>query len=166
MKCTNRRYAAVLICLLTVMSVMLSGCGSLVYDMAYSTDSNISSFNVISGQDTGMMQPFAANLCVVTEDVTEGTDADLSSAAAAILFSLNDRQVIYAKNVHATLNPASLTKVMTALVVLKYGSLDQKLTATNAVNITEDGAQLCGLKPGDTMTMDQALRIFADLFGK
>lgn len=159
MKCTSRRYKAAIICLLTVMSVMLSGCGSLVYDMAYSTDSNISSFNVISGQDTGMMQPFAANLCVVTEDVTEGTDADLSSAAAAILFSLNDRQVIYAKNVHATLNPASLTKVMTALVVLKYGSMDQKLTATSAVNITEDGAQLCGLKPGDTMTMDQALRI-------
>jgi D-alanyl-D-alanine carboxypeptidase len=48
---------------------------------------------------------------------------------------------------------------MTALVALKNGSLDQVLTATSNVTITESGAQLCGLKPGDTMTLDQALRI-------
>lgn len=148
-----------IICLLTVMTWALSGCGNLAYDMAYSADSNISSFNVISGQDTGTATPFSSNLCVVTNDVSEGTDADLSKAAAALLFSLNDRKTIYAKNAHNTLNPASLTKVMTALVVLKYGSMDQRLTATSAVNITEAGAQLCGLKVGDTMTMDQALRI-------
>ena len=159
MKCISRRYTVVFICLLTVMVCLLSGCGNLAYDMAYSADSDISSFNVISGQDTGAATPFSTRLCVVTDDVTEGTDADLSTATAALLFSLNDNDVIYAKNVHATLNPASLTKVMTALVVLKYGSLDQKLTATSAVNITESGAVLCGLKAGDTMTMDQALRI-------
>ena len=48
---------------------------------------------------------------------------------------------------------------MTALVALENASLDQVLTATSAVNITESGAQLCGLKPGDTMTLDQALLI-------
>ncbi|MCM1190970.1 MAG: D-alanyl-D-alanine carboxypeptidase [Butyrivibrio sp.] len=159
MKCTNRRHGAVAFCLLAVMSCLLSGCGNLAYDMVYSADSNISSFNVISGQDTGTAVPFAANLCVVAENVSEGTEADLSKATAALLFSLEDNRVIYAKNAHDTLNPASLTKVMTALVVLKYGRLDQKLTASNAVNITESGAVLCGLKTGDTMTMDQALRI-------
>ncbi|MDE6639863.1 MAG: serine hydrolase [Acetatifactor sp.] len=159
MKCTSRRYMAVILCLLAVMSCVLSGCGNLAYDMAYSADSNISSFNVISGQDTGTAVPFSSNLCVVKDDVSEGTDADLSKATAALLFSLDDNRAIYAKNVHNTLNPASLTKVMTALVVLKYGRLDQKLTATKSVNITEAGAVLCGLKAGDTMTMDQALRI-------
>ncbi len=158
MKCTNKRYGAVITCLLTIMSFLLTGCGGIAYDMAYSADSNISSFNVISGLDTGTATPFSAGLCVVTEDVT-AENADLSKAAAALLFSLNDNQVLCAKNVHATMNPASLTKVMTALVVLKYGSMDQKLTASNAVNITESGAVLCGLKSGDTMTMDQAMRI-------
>ncbi|MCM1057822.1 MAG: serine hydrolase [Firmicutes bacterium] len=159
MKCTSRRYMAAIFCLLAVMSCVLSGCGDLAYDMAYSADSNISSFNVISGQDTGTATPFSADLCVVTDDVAEGTDADLSKATAALLFSPNDNRVVYAKNAHTRLNPASLTKVMTALVVLKYGSMDQKLTASSAVNITEAGATLCGLKAGDTMTMDQALRI-------
>lgn len=141
------------------MTLFLTGCGSLSYDIPYSTDSDISSFNVISRQNTETAAPFAANLCVVTEDVTAGADADMSQAAAAVLFSLNDNDVIYAKNAHQVLHPASLTKVMTALVALRYGSLNQVLTATNSVNITESGAQLCGLKAGDTMTMDQALRI-------
>ncbi len=158
MKCTNKRYGAVLTCLLTIMSFLLTGCGGLAYDMAYSAGSSISSFNVISGLDTGTVTPFSAGLCVVTEDVA-AENADISKAAAALLFSLNDNQVLCAKNVHATMNPASLTKIMTALVALKYGSMDQKLTASNAVNITESGAVLCGLKSGDSMTMDQAMRI-------
>ena len=72
---------------------------------------------------------------------------------------MNEKNVIYSKNPHEILHPASLTKVMTALVALKYGNPNQVLTATNVINIDEKGAQLCGLKVGDTMTMDQALRI-------
>ena len=67
--------------------------------------------------------------------------------------------MFYAKNVHEVLYPASLTKVLTALVALKNGNRDDVLTASSNVIITESGAQLCGLKPGDTMTLDQALRI-------
>lgn len=106
-----------------------------------------------------MAAPFAAQLCVVTEDVPKEADTDLSKLKAALLFSLKDQEVICAKNPHDTLAPASLTKVMTALLVLKYGSLDQRLTATDAAKITESGAKLCGIKSGDNMTMDQALRI-------
>ena len=63
------------------------------------------------------------------------------------------------KNAHERLYPASLTKVMTALVALQNASPDSVLTATDSVKITESGAQLCGLKAGDTMTLDQALHI-------
>ena len=83
----------------------------------------------------------------------------MSSAEAVALFDVNGRNVIFSKNAHERLHPASLTKVMTALVALQNGSLDQTLTATDSVKITESGAQLCGLKAGDTMTLDQALHI-------
>lgn len=137
---------------------IFSGCGSLSYSIPYDANSDISSFNVISGQDARVAQAFASNLCVVTDNVTDDTDVNVEAAAAA-LFDLNNSKVVYAKNVHEIRNPASLTKVMTALVALKYGQLDQMLTATDAVNITESGAVLCGLRAGDTMTLDQALRI-------
>lgn len=142
-----------------MLSVLLTGCGGLSYELPYSAGADSSSFSVVSGLDPKTAAPFAAELCVVTGDVCDGTDADLTAAKAAVLFSLNDQEVVFSKSPNEVLHPASLTKVMTALVALKYGSTDQVLTASSAVNITESGAQLCGLKAGDTMTLDQALRI-------
>lgn len=138
---------------------MLSACGNTVYELPYEADSSITSYNVIYKEKPGTASSFAEQLCVVTDDVTDDDSVDMSEAGAAILCDLNNKEVLYAKNVHGRLNPASLTKVMTALVALKYGSTDQVLTATDAVNITESGAQLCGLKSGDTMTLNQALHI-------
>ena len=161
MRCTNRKSILEFLCAVSVTAGILSGCGSLPYDMAYDTVSGVSSFNVVSGQDTRFAQPFATELCVVYGDVSASDDrpVNLEHAEAAALFNLNKHEAVYAKNVHEQLHPASLTKIMTALVALQNGRLDQMLTATSAVNITESGAVLMGLKVGDTMTLDQALRI-------
>lgn len=157
MKCISKRLAALGLALLV--SVSLAGCGNLKYDMAYNPDSEVSSFNIISGKNTDTAESFAANLCVVTDNIMNDEAVDMSEATAAVLFDVNGKEVLYSKNAHERLYPASLTKVMTALVALQNGSLDQVLTATDSVNITESGAQLCGLKSGDTMTLDQALHI-------
>lgn len=127
--------------------------------MPYNPDSEVSGFNVISGKTESTVEAFAADLCVVTEDIIIDESVDMSQATAAVLFDINNKEVMYSKNAHERLHPASLTKVMTALVALQNGSLDQVLTATDNVIITESGAQLCGLKSGDTMTLDQALHI-------
>lgn len=156
MRCTSRRIA-MLLCLTCLVSG-LCGCGSLSYDMPYSTDSAVSSFNIVSRQNRRSVVPFASDLCVVTENVA-GESVNMEEAEAAVLFDVTRAEVLYAKNAHETLYPASLTKVMTALVALKNGSLEQELVATGTVNITESGAQLCGLKAGDRLTLDQALRI-------
>jgi len=138
---------------------MFTGCGSLSYDMAYNPDSEISSFNVIAKQKPGIASSFAEELCIVTQDVTDDEQVDMTEASSAVLFDINNHEVLYSKNAHERLYPASLTKVMTALVALKYGTSDQVLTATDTVNITESGAQLCGLESGDTMTLSQALNV-------
>ena len=81
----------------------------------------------------------------------------LTESLSGILCDVNNNRVIYAKDENLQLAPASLTKVMTALVALKNSELDQVLTASENVVINESGATLCGLEAGDTMTMDQAL---------
>ena len=128
-------------------AVFFTGCGGPAYEMEYSAAAQISSFNVLPVSSTKKAGAFAEDLCVVTEDIVDDEALDMSQAEAAGLFDLNNRQALYAKNVHERLYPASLTKIMTALVSLENGSLDQVLTAT----------QLLGLKSGDTMTLDQAL---------
>ncbi len=145
--------AAFALCLLS-----LTGCGGVSYDMAYNPDSEVSGFNVISKEDESRGEPFAKDLCIVVSDQL-GEEVDMSKAEAAVLCDLNSCRVLYSKNAHERLNPASLTKIMTALVALKYGSMEQMLTATDAVKITESGAQLAGIKAGDRMTLDQALHL-------
>lgn len=158
MKCTSRKKKNLLLCTVFLVCV-LSGCGGPSYDMPYHVSYDVSSFNVVSRQDIRTASPFAADLCVAAGNIIREDGPDMSQVEAAGLFGLDGKEVLYAKNIHERLHPASLTKVMTALVALENGQLNQTLTATNAVNITESGAVLCGLKSGDTMTLDQALRI-------
>ncbi len=139
------------------MTVNLAGCSAKEYTFAYDRNRNNSSFSIASQTRGATMNAFAAGLCVTAGDVSQGTDVDMSQAEAAGLFDIAAGKVIYAKNAHEKLNPASLTKVLTALCALKYGNLDDILTATENVNISESGAVKLGLQPGDTMTMDQAL---------
>ena len=161
MKCTNKRKCKRIISVVMVLSMLfaMTGCGKRDFDMAYSTDMSVSGFSVVDKQESGLADGFASQLCVVSTDVYDGTEVNMENAEAAVLFDVNNKEVVYSKNAHEKLYPASLTKVLTALVALKYGSVDQTLVASNSINITESGAQLCGLKAGDKMTLNQALYI-------
>ena len=158
MKCTSRNPKAKVIAMFLVLVTFLTGCGGAKYDMAYELNTDVSSYQLLNMTTKETLKPFAADLCVANKDV-KPAGVDLSEAGAVALFDLKNLDTLYAKNVNLQINPASLTKVMTALVAIKYGSTDQMLTASENVIITEPGAQLCGIKPGDRMTLDQALRI-------
>lgn len=160
MKCTNKytkRTVSFILCM--ILCVGVCGCGKQTYELPYDANSSVSGFNVIKSSSSDLVTPFAEDLCVVKEDVKKAGFADTSDCTSAILFDVNNAEVLYSQNAHEQLHPASLTKVLTALVALKYGTTDQVLVATSAVNVDESGAQLCGLKPGDTMTLNQALYI-------
>lgn len=158
MKCTNKLSRTVCVVLLVLMlAANLAGCGAKDYTFAYDRNRNNSSFSVAAHTQGETIDAFASGLCIVTGDVTGGTTVDMSQAEAAGLFDVTSGKVIYAKNVHEKLNPASLTKVLTALCALKYGNLDDVLTASENVYIGESGAVKLGIEAGDTMTMDQAL---------
>ena len=158
MKCTSKRKILSLGIVLLLLTAFC-GCGSSSYTFPYDTEYQVSSYQIVNTVNASQATPFAADLCIVEGDLTDDENVDMSNAEAALLCDLNNEAVLYAKNAYERLHPASLTKVMTAIVAIKYGSMDQMLTATNSVIITETGAQLCGLKPGDSMTLSQALNI-------
>lgn len=158
MKCTSKRKYLCVGIVLTLMMSFLSGCGGEAYSFPYNTEYGVSSYQVVRTVNASQAEPFAEDLCIVVQDITSD-DVDISGSAAALLCDVNNNEVLYAQNAHERLYPASLTKVMTALVAMKYGSMDQTLTATDSIIITESGAQLCGLKVGDTMSLSQALYV-------
>ena len=76
----------------------------------------------------------------------------------AVLIDADTGAVLYDKGMDEYRYPASTTKILTAYLALKYGNLDDVLTvSSDAVNTLMSGSSICGLKPGDQLTLDQAL---------
>lgn len=99
---------------------------------------------------------FTADLCVTAGDV-EADDTDLAYAEAGALMDLSNKEVLFAQNVHERLYPASLTKIMTALVALKYGNLDDTIFIDeNALDIDPESS-VCYLEYGDELTLRQLI---------
>ncbi len=105
--------------------------------------------------ERGQAEPFAADLCVVMGS-EPGPDTSVGAEAAG-LFSLEDGQVLMQRNLFQRMNPASTTKIMTALVALREADLSESVTVGEETVITEPGASLCYIKPGETLTMEQLL---------
>ena len=83
------------------------------------------------------------------------------NAKAAMLISLDTGEVLYAKNETAKMYPASITKLLAAVIMVENTpDLDNtKITATKQAltEILGTGASVIGLKEGEELTVRQAL---------
>lgn len=78
----------------------------------------------------------------------------------AMVIDLEDQQVLYEKNSDQKLFPASLTKVLTAVVALDtMDDLHKKITITSKdiEGLAEANASVAGLKAGEQVTMEDLL---------
>ena len=151
----RRRSAAFAVAgLVLSLSLCLSGCSVGLKD-AYSLKERIPSIEASFAAEEEAAKGFASDLCVISDEGSFNPE-DVTSQAGA-LFDLTDREVLYSKDAFEKLYPASITKVMTALIAIKYDNLEDQVTVTEDAVITETGATLCGIQPGDTLTLEQLL---------
>lgn len=101
------------------------------------------------------LKPFAAELAVVKAD-SAGLDT-VFSAESGLLVSKGEMESRYSYDPFKKMNPASTTKIMTALLALKYGKLTDQVTVPQDSLIDEYGASLAGIKPGQTLSLGQLL---------
>ena len=107
-------------------------------------------------QKSQRAEPFTKDLCVTAGDVSF-EDENLDTAEAGTIMDLSTHEVLFAQNVHERLYPASLTKVLTALVAIKYGNLDDVITIDeNALDIDPESS-VCYLELGDQYTLKQLI---------
>lgn len=88
--------------------------------------------------------------------------ADISqpevAAEGAVLLNAATGEVLYGKNQDQQFYPASITKVMTALVVLEHCNLNETVTfSETATTNLESGAVALGVSAGDQLTVEQSL---------
>lgn len=188
MRCIDRtdqiRRAAILFFLL----LMLSGCGkkeavvstyekenynkSLYRDELYASDLCVVSGNIGFGE---ILEESGGNLSAAGEPESGGNLSAVGEPAsehefsegipdpaglyAAALFDMNNAETDFAYQVHDRLYPASITKIMTALVAIKYGELSEITTVSQAADAGNFAAdeQTCGIHAGDQLTLEELL---------
>lgn len=146
-----------------IICLILTGCGRT--DDSVDIDMFIDSYqskaasgsSYVSNSDFSFVLPDSEaflyqNVCFTSENIIS-TGYDFSAVSAAC-FSIDDGETIYAKDIFTKVYPASTTKLLTALVATKYSDMNDIVTVVeDNAGITVKGAQLCGFKAGDTVTM-------------
>ena len=80
------------------------------------------------------------------------------NSPSAILINSKSGQVLYEKKVHDKHYPASITKVMTAILLLEEGNLEKVVTIGDDVPfLIERGSSQIYLIPGEQLTREQLL---------
>lgn len=107
-------------------------------------------------QDT--TEPEAKDTVKTTE--TEGAQLEISSVSA-VLIEGSSGEIIYEKNKDEQLKPASITKIMTLLLI--FEALDSgKISLTDEVSVSEYAASMGGsqvwLEPYETQTVDDMIK--------
>ena len=116
---------------------------------------NITSTNVIANSTT-------------TENATEETNSEVIDdnflgldCGSAILIEQTTGKILYAYNIHEQLHPASVTKIMSILLIME--AIDNgKINLTDEVPCSENAASMGGsqiwLDPRETLTVDEMLK--------
>ena len=157
MKCISRRLILRTGSLL--LAGMLAGCGTVEVPIPYGTLDGSTDYALTSTVEQAQVPLFAEKLCAAVADVTENSTIDTETLKAACVYDIDGCEVVYSYQANERLNPASLTKVLTALLVLENcQNLDEIITIGD-VTIREDGAQNFGFKEGDRITIRDLLYV-------
>ena len=148
--------------ILLLSTVLLAGIWGIIQlreannlDMSYAYEYAESSADLES--DTGVQRAasFASNLCVISTD-KGSEDISLTTANQKVaLFDVDNKDVMYAQKIHEKAYPASITKIMTAILAIKYGDMSEVVTISQNAITLQEGSQRCGFMAGDMVTMDE-----------
>lgn len=100
---------------------------------------------------------FAEDLCVGKDNMSISGASVSEERECAGLFSMEDKKILYSKGIYNKIYPASVTKIMTAIVALKYGNMSDEVTIDWEMVELEPGSQVCGFRIGDRVKMEELL---------
>lgn len=116
-------------------------------------------FSLMFGMATYAQVPY--NIGVSQDsgaDVKTGNNMPIVSAETAVLMDANSGQILYGKDVHKQMYPASITKILTGILAVEKGNPDDVVTVSPyAQSIESGGVANIGLKKGEQLTQNQLL---------
>ncbi|MBI3385017.1 D-alanyl-D-alanine carboxypeptidase [Candidatus Gottesmanbacteria bacterium] len=108
---------------------------------------------LIKKEPTFITFPFSLPAPALYPKITGKDPIPFLTAQGAILIDVDSQVVLYAKNPHLRLYPASTTKIMTAVTAMENYAPDAILTAWESISEASTDAALVGLKSGDRVSL-------------
>ncbi|MEE1113982.1 MAG: serine hydrolase [Eubacterium sp.] len=146
--------------IILVLFLVLKMHASNVYDTSFAYD--LEQMNGAEAMTPFSLQTedgFASELVASPSNVNTDQLALQEDGERALLFNLKSNDAVYGRGIYDQIYPASITKVMTALLAVKYGNMADVVVMQESDFALEDGAQTSDLQVGDQVTMDQLLHL-------
>ena len=159
MKCIKNKKLYAAFSLLSVLTVLTS-CTASDTELPYGSMENNQSFTLNPVDEYDTLPLFAEDIAAVSDNVIPVSLSEEDAVFSAAIYNEDDAEVLYSLNAVERTSPASLTKLMTALIIFeKYGDRLDDVITIGEVSIKEEGVQRFGLKAGDRITIRQLLEI-------
>jgi len=97
-------------------------------------------------------------LPIQSNDIENWPAGPAVSAESAILMDIDTGSILYAKNIHKKSYPASTTKLLTCLIAVEQGNLDDMVSFSDTAifSVPTDGSKI-GMDVGESITLEQSL---------
>lgn len=100
----------------------------------------------------------AHEMKVESNDLTGWPEGPQTYGEAGIVMDAESGAILYSKNIDGKAYPASITKIVTALIALENGKPEDKITITQeSIDFLEYGDAHIGMTPGEEITLNDAL---------
>lgn len=145
-----------MIAMAMTITFLISGCGLSNEKVLFANEHGLSEDAAAASSLTEGKQSWSGAEVCVPDDDSQYEDENVS-AGAAVLFNLDKPEAVYAKNAYREMNPASITTLFTAYVVLQNKELSDSVTVTADEVANLRHFSTVGLKAGDQVTVEQLL---------
>ncbi|MGK4043432.1 D-alanyl-D-alanine carboxypeptidase family protein [Heyndrickxia oleronia] len=107
---------------------------------------------------TGILYKYSDGIKDRIKEISVSSSGQLINGEAGVLMDENSGEILYAKNANERLYPASTTKILTALIALNKGNMNDTVHIGDEVTLREPDESSAGLKPGQNLSLKVLLR--------
>lgn len=140
-------------CAWLMVFLMLTGIAGCTNNPLETKETYASYYQQKKQQEQQELKGMAENLAVIGRE-EQDSPGYFSEDYADLLINDTTDEVVQSYHCFEKVYPASITKIMTALLVLEHGNFDDKITLQRDTVLTEDGAVVSTLSKGDTVSVD------------
>lgn len=101
--------------------------------------------------------PPPVSYTIETNEISGWPQGPAIDSATAAVMDIDTGTFLYSKGATEKMYPASITKIMTALLVVENCDLDDEITFSEIVYDLEEGSSHLGIQPGEKMRLEDAV---------